>query len=117
MGSAETWARQKEIPWGDSHGAVYVNGPVGSAFVVDLEWNRKSIFEKLDWLKHALDELVTKANHNISVQQEQLRAITARLAALEKPARSAPAITRSAKKPRRVSSRQDKQSPRSKRTR
>lgn len=81
-------------------------GEPGSTFVVDLEWNRKSIFEKLDWLKHALDELVAKANHNISVQQEQLRAIAARLAALEKPGQSTAAVTRRPRKPRHMSSRQ-----------
>jgi hypothetical protein len=52
--------------------------------VIDLEWNRKSIFEKLDWLKQVIEELVEKAKHNISAQQEQLRTIAARLSALEK---------------------------------
>jgi uncharacterized coiled-coil protein SlyX len=71
--------------------------------VVDLEWHRKSLAEKLDWLKEALDDLVSRANHNLSVQQEQLRAITARLSALEKPIRKpTPARTRATKKPRRA---------------
>jgi hypothetical protein len=26
--------------------------------VIDLEWNRKSIFEKLDWLKQVIEDLV-----------------------------------------------------------
>ena len=43
--------------------------------MVDLEWNRKTIFEKLDWLRQAIEDLVEKANHNISAQQEQLRAV------------------------------------------
>lgn len=85
--------------------------PPGSAFVVDLDWNWKSIFEKLDWLKEAIEDLVTKANHNIDVQQKQILAITARLSALEKPVRKssprkstlakARPTVRATKKPRR----------------
>ena len=52
--------------------------------MIDLEWNRKSLAEKLDWLKQSIDDLVSKANHNISVQQERLRDLTVRLSALEK---------------------------------
>jgi uncharacterized coiled-coil protein SlyX len=70
--------------------------------VVDLEWNRKSLYEKLDWLKEAIEDLVAKANHNISVQQEQLRAVTARLSALEKRAtKSTPPAKPPAEKRRR----------------
>ena len=57
--------------------------------MVDLEWNRKTIFEKLDWLKETLEDVITKANHNVDVQQKQILAITARLSALEKPAQKA----------------------------
>jgi hypothetical protein len=38
--------------------------------VVDLEWNRKTIFEKLDWLKETLEKLIEAANRNMSVHQE-----------------------------------------------
>ena len=55
--------------------------------MVDLDWNRKSIFEKLDWLKEAVEDVISRANHNIDVQQKQILAITARLTALEKPVR------------------------------
>jgi hypothetical protein len=54
--------------------------------VVDLEWNRKTIFEKLDWLKNTLEDVIAKANQNITVHQEQLRAVFNRLAVLEKHA-------------------------------
>jgi hypothetical protein len=53
--------------------------------MVDLEWNRKTIFEKLDWLKDALEDVIAKANHNASVHQEHLRDVIVRLAALEEP--------------------------------
>jgi hypothetical protein len=93
--------------------------------VVDLEWNRKTIFEKLDWLKDALEDIIAKANHNIDVQQKQILAITARLTALEKPARKAAPARKSAsvrkskaaKKPARAPSHRTKQSPPSKRKR
>jgi hypothetical protein len=52
--------------------------------MVDLEWNRKTIFEKLDWLKDTLEDVIAKANHNMSVHQEQLRTIFDRLAVMEK---------------------------------
>jgi hypothetical protein len=52
--------------------------------VVDLEWNRKTIFEKLDWLKDTLEDVIVKANQNMSVHQEQLRAIFDRLTVMEK---------------------------------
>lgn len=59
--------------------------------MIDLEWNRKSIFEKFDWLKETLEDVIAKANHNVSAHQEQMRAIMARLSTLEKPVRkSAP---------------------------
>jgi hypothetical protein len=57
---------------------------------VDLEWNRKTIFEKLDWLKETLEDVIAKANHNMSVHQKQLRAICVRLKVLEKPAPKPP---------------------------
>jgi hypothetical protein len=86
--------------------------------VIDLEWNRKSIFEKLDWLRQAIEDLVEKANHNISAQQEQLRAIAARLSALEKPSRKpTPTTTVRPKKRRRTAPRPAKRSPLSKRKR
>ena len=75
--------------------------------MVDLDWSRKSIFEKLDWLKEAIEDLISKGNHNIDVQQKQILAITARLTALEKPARkstprkSPPPTSRKAAKPTR----------------
>ena len=55
--------------------------------MVDLEWNRKTIFEKLDWLKDTLEDVISRANQNTAVHQEQLKAITTRLTALEKPTR------------------------------
>ena len=72
--------------------------------MIDLEWNRKSIFEKLDWLKQVIEELVEKVNHNISAQQEQLRTIAARLSALEKPSEKATAKPKRARRtpPRRT---------------
>jgi hypothetical protein len=65
--------------------------------MVDLEWNRKTIFEKLDWLKDMLEDVIAKANHNISVHQEQLRAIFDRLKFLEKQAPKATPAKKSAK--------------------
>ena len=77
--------------------------------MVDLEWNRKTIFEKLDWLKDTLKKLIETANRNMSVHQQQLSAMTARLAALEKPVRkSNPARTAKWKKPPRASLRRTK---------
>jgi hypothetical protein len=98
---------QSKTPWG-----------LTGEFVIDLEWNRKSIFEKLDWLKQVIEDLVEKANHNISAQQEQLRAVAARLSALEKPSRkSTPTTAARSKEPRRTPPRPDKRSPPSKRKR
>jgi hypothetical protein len=75
----------------------------GRSLVVDLEWNRKTIFEKLDWLKDNLEDVINKANQNVSIYQEQLRAITARVAALEKPERKLiPAPTVKTKEPKRA---------------
>ena len=86
--------------------------------MVDLEWNRKTIFEKLDWLKQTLEKLIETANRNMSVHQEQLSTMTARLAALEKPVRkSDPAKTAKRKKPQRASLRRTKGLPPSKGTR
>ena len=83
--------------------------------MVDLEWNRKTIFEKLDWLKETLEKLIETANRNMSVHQEQLSTITARLAALKKPVRkSNPATTAKRKKPLRASLRRTKRQPPSK---
>jgi hypothetical protein len=83
--------------------------------VVDLEWNRKTIFEKLDWLKETLEKLIETANRNMSVHQEQLSTATARLAALETPVRkSNPATTAKRKKPQRASLRRTKRQPPSK---
>jgi hypothetical protein len=58
---------------------------VAATFAIDLECNRKFIFEKLGWLNESLEDLLERANHNIAVQQEQLRATTARFSTLEKP--------------------------------
>jgi hypothetical protein len=86
--------------------------------VVDLEWNRKTIFEKLDWLKDTLEDVIAKANHNITVHQEQLKAITTRLAVLEKPVRkSTRTKTATAKKPLRAPLRRIRRQPPSKRKR
>ena len=91
--------------------------------MVDLEWNRKSIFEKLDWLKEVIDDLVSKANHNTDVQQKQILAITGRLSALEKPVRKSTlqkshrATTAKTKTPIRVPTRGTNRSPQSKRKR
>jgi hypothetical protein len=83
--------------------------------MVDLEWNRKTIFEKLDWLKDMLEDVISKANRNVSVHREQLRALTERLATLEKPARkSVPATTAQKKKPQRAPLRRTKRQPPSK---
>ena len=86
--------------------------------MVDLDWSRKSIFEKLDWLKETLEDVIAKANQNVAVQKEQLRAVIDRLSKLEKPVRkSAPATTAKTKKPVRVPVRRSKRSPPSKRKR
>jgi hypothetical protein len=65
--------------------------------MVDLEWNRKTTFEKPDWLKDTLEDVIAKANHNMSVHQEQLRAISDRLTALEKQAPKPSPVKKSAK--------------------
>jgi hypothetical protein len=87
--------------------------------VVDLDWNRKSIFEKLDWLKEAIEDLISKGNHNIDAQQKQILDITARLSALEKPVRKSPRVakTQATKKPGRASVRTTKRPAPSKRNR
>jgi uncharacterized coiled-coil protein SlyX len=83
-----------------------------------LNGNRKTIFEKLDWLKDTLEDLITKANRNIGVQQEQLRAIVGRLTALEKRVRkSAPVTAAERKKPARALTRRTTRQPPSKRKR
>ena len=64
--------------------------------MVDLEWNRKTISEKLDWLKELLEDVIAKANHNISIHQEQLHAVIERLAALEKPVGKPASVRKSA---------------------
>jgi hypothetical protein len=87
--------------------------------VVDLEWNRKTIFEKLDWLKDALEKLIETANRNMSVHQEQLSTIISRLTALERPVKKSVLAKKTvpAKKPQRVALRRTKRQPPSKRTR
>jgi hypothetical protein len=86
--------------------------------MVDLEWNRKTIFEKLDWLKDTLEDVISKANRNVSVHREQLRALTERLATLEKPAReSVPATTSQKKKRQRAPPRRPKRQPLAERNR
>jgi hypothetical protein len=83
--------------------------------VVDLAWNRKTIFEKLDWLKETLEKLIETANRNMSVYQEQLSTMAARLAVLEKPVRkSDQAPTAKRKKPQRASLSRAKRQPPSK---
>jgi hypothetical protein len=49
-----------------------------------LNGTEKQSFEKLDWPKETLEKLIETANRNMSVHQEQLSTMTARLAALEK---------------------------------
>ena len=44
----------------------------------------KNDLRELDWLKETLEKLIETANRNMSVHQEQLSTMTARLAALEK---------------------------------
>jgi len=90
----------------------------GGAFVVDLEWNRKTIFEKLDWLKETLEDVIAKANQNIAFQKEQLQTIVDRLSALEKSERkSIPATTAKRKKPQCVPFQRTKRSSPTKRKR
>jgi hypothetical protein len=50
-----------------------------------FEWNRKTIFEKLDWLKDTLEDVIANGNHNVSVHQKQMRDIITRPSDLEKP--------------------------------
>jgi hypothetical protein len=85
--------------------------------MVDLEWNRKTVFEKLDWLKDTLEDVISKANRNASVHREQLRALTERLATLEKPERKSVSATTAQKKQQRSPPRRTKRQPPSQRKR